>query len=67
LFANFFIKIEKLVVNCFLTLSFNLITLNFVNNKKLLKTTTTVFLKSFFVLIDRLVYSDDNKENQKNY
>jgi hypothetical protein len=50
LFANFFARIEKLVVDCFLTLSFNLVALDFANDEKLLKTTTTIFLKSFFVL-----------------
>jgi hypothetical protein len=52
LFANFFARVKKLVVDYLLTLSFNLVTLDFANNKKLLKTTTTIFLKSFFILID---------------
>ncbi len=55
LFANFFAKVEKLIVNYFLILSFNLITLDFANNKKLLKTIATTFLKSFFVLIDLFI------------
>ncbi len=52
LFANFFAKVKKFVVDYLLALSFNLVTLDFANNKKLLKITTTIFLKSFFVLID---------------
>ncbi len=32
LLVNFFARIEKLVVDCFLTLNFNLITLDFANN-----------------------------------
>jgi len=55
LFANFFAKIKNLVVDCLLTLSFNLVTLDFANNEKLLKTTTTIFLKSFFVLINLFI------------
>jgi hypothetical protein len=55
LFVNFFAKTKKLVVDCFLTLSFNLITLDFANNKKLLKITMTIFLKDFFVLIDLFI------------
>jgi len=51
LFASFFASLaKKLVVNLFLILSFNLVALDFANNKKLLETTTTIFLKSFFVL-----------------
>ncbi len=53
--VNFFAKAKKLVVNCLLTLSFNLVTLDFANDKRLLKTTTTIFLKSFFVLIDLFI------------
>jgi len=53
--VNFFAKTKKLVVDCFLTLSFNLITLDFANNKKLLKITMTIFLKDFFVLIDLFI------------
>ena len=53
--ANFFAKTKKLVVDCLLTLNFNLITLDFANDKKLLKTTMTIFLKSFFVLIDLFI------------
>ncbi len=55
MFANFFAKIKKLVVDYFLILSFNLVTLDFANNKRLLKTITIIFLKSFFVLIDLLI------------
>jgi len=55
LFANFFAKAKKLVVDYLLTLSFNLVTLDFVNDEKLLKTTTTIFLKSFFVLTSLLI------------
>jgi hypothetical protein len=55
LFANFFARIKKLVVNYLLILSFNLVTLDFANNKRLLKIITTIFLKSFFVLIDLLI------------
>jgi len=55
LLANFFAKTKKLVVDCLLTLNFNLITLDFANDKKLLKTTMTIFLKSFFVLIDLFI------------
>jgi len=55
LLANFFARAKKLVVNCFLTLSFNLVTLNFASNKRLLKTTTTIFLKSFFVLTNLFI------------
>ncbi len=55
LFANFFARIKKLVVNYLLILSFNLVTLDFANNKRLLKTITTIFLISFFVLIDLLI------------
>jgi len=51
-FANFFTKAKKLVVDLFLILSFNLVALDFVNDKKLLKITTITFLKNFFVLID---------------
>ncbi len=49
--ANFFAKTKKLVVDCLLTLNFNLVTLDFANDEKLLKTTMTIFLKDFFVLI----------------
>jgi len=75
LFANFFAKTKKLVVDCFLTLNFNLITLDFANNKKLLKIITTIFLKSFFVLIDLLIATttreirkiiDDNAKIKRN-
>ena len=55
MFANFFARIEKLVVDCFLTLGFNLMALGFANNKKLLKTTTTIFLKNFFDLTNLLI------------
>jgi len=55
LFANFFAKAKKLVINYFLILSFNLITLDFANNKKLLKTTIIIFLKNFFVLASLLI------------
>jgi len=55
LLANLFARAKKLVVNCFLILSFNLVTLNFANNKRLLKTTTTIFLKSFFVLTNLFI------------
>ncbi len=75
MFANFFAKTKKLVVDCFLTLNFNLITLDFANNKKLLKIITTIFLKSFFVLIDLLIATttreirkiiDDNAKIKRN-
>ncbi len=55
MFANFSARAKKLVVNCFLTLSFNLVTLDFANNEKLLKTTTTIFLKNFFDLTNLLI------------
>jgi len=55
LFANFFAKVEKLVIDYLLTLNFNLITLNFANNKRLLKTTIMIFLKSFFVLTNLFI------------
>jgi len=55
LLANFFAKIKKLVVDCFLTLSFNLVTLDFVDDEKSLKITMTIFLKNFFVLIDLFI------------
>jgi len=55
LFANFFARAKKLVVNCLLILSFNLITLDFANDERLLKTITTIFLKSFFVLTNLLI------------
>jgi len=55
LLANFFAKAKKLVVNCFLILSFNLVILDFANNKKLLKIAIAIFQKSFFVLIDLLI------------
>jgi len=45
LFASFFAKVEKFIINIFLILSSNLITLDFANSKKLLKITTTIFLK----------------------
>jgi len=46
---------KQIFINCFLILSFNLVVLDFANNKKLLKTIITIFLKSFFVLIDLLI------------
>jgi len=49
LLANFFARAKKFVVDCFLILSFNLVILDFANDETLLKT-TTIFLKSFFVL-----------------
>jgi len=55
LFANFFARIEKLVVDCSLTLSFNLIALDFANDKELLKITATIFLKNFFVLTNLFI------------
>jgi len=55
LFANFFAKIEKFVVNYFLTLNFNLVILDFANNEKLLKITTTIFLKSLFILTNLFI------------
>ena len=55
LFASFFARAKKLVVNVFLILSFNLVTLDFANCEKLLKMTTTIFLKSFLILIDLLI------------
>jgi hypothetical protein len=55
LLANFFAKVEKLVIDCLLTLNFNLITLNFANIKRLLKTTIMIFLKSFFVLTNLFI------------
>jgi hypothetical protein len=64
LLANFFARTKKLIVNLFLILSFNLIILDFVNNKRLLKTTTIVFLKNFFVLIDLLIVAT-RKKNQR--
>ncbi len=53
--ANFFAKAKKLVANIFLILSFNLVALDFANNKRLLKIITTIFLKSFLILIDLLI------------
>ena len=61
LFANFFARVKKLVVDCFLTLSFNLMTLDFANDEKSLKATTTIFLKSFFVLIGLLIATTTRK------
>jgi len=55
IFASFFAKVKKIVVDLFLILSFNLITLDFANDKKLLKTTITIFLKNFFVLTNLLI------------
>ncbi len=55
LFASFFTKIKKLVVDIFLILSFNLVTLDFANSKKLLKIITIIFLKTFLILIDLLI------------
>ncbi len=57
MFANFFARAKKLVVDCFLTLSFNLVILDFIDDERLLKTTTTttIFLKNFFVLVDLLI------------
>jgi len=75
LFANFFAKTKKLVVNYLLTLSFNLVTLDFVDDEKSLKTTTTIFLKSFFVLTGLLIATttreireiiDDDAKIEKN-
>jgi len=55
LLANFFAKAKKLVVNIFLISSFNLVALDFANYKRLLKIITTIFLKSFLILIDLLI------------
>jgi len=55
LFANFFARTRKLVVDYLLILSFNLITLDFANNERLLKTITTIFLKNLFVLTNLLI------------
>ncbi len=75
MFANFFAKTKKLVVNYLLTLSFNLVTLDFVDDEKSLKTTTTIFLKSFFVLTGLLIATttreireiiDDDAKIEKN-
>jgi len=55
LFANLSAKAKKLVIDHFLILSFNSITLDFANNKKLLKTTIIIFLKNFFVLASLLI------------
>jgi len=55
LLANFFARAKKFVVNYLLTLSFNLITLDFANDKRLLKAIITIFLKSFFVLTGLLI------------
>jgi hypothetical protein len=60
-FANFFAKVEKLIVNLFLILNFNLIILDFTNDKKLLKIITTIFLKNFFVLIDLFIATTTRK------
>jgi len=60
-FANFFAKVEKLIVNLFLILNFNLIILDFTNDKKLLKITITIFLKNFFVLIDLFIATTTRK------
>jgi len=67
LLANFFVKAKtkKLVVNLLLILSFNLIILDFIKSKKLLKATTTIFLKNFFVLTN-LFIAIATKKNQKN-
>jgi len=63
LLANFFAKIKKLVVNIFLILNFNLITLDFANCKRLLKTIIVIFLKSFLILIDLLIATTTTREN----
>ncbi len=52
--ADFFVEVEaeKLVVDLFLILSFNLVALDFVEGGRLLKAAAAIFLKSFFVLAD---------------
>ena len=65
LFTSFFAKAKKLVVDVFLNLSFNLVTLDFANCERLLKTTTTIFLKSFLFLIDLLI-ATTTRRNQEN-
>jgi len=67
IFASFFARVEKLIVNLFLILSFNLVTLDFVNDKKLLKTTITIFLKSFFVLTNLLIVVTNLVQNNVIY
>ncbi len=52
LLASFFAKTMKFVVNIFLILNFNLVTLDFANCERLLKTITIIFLKNFLILID---------------
>ncbi len=55
LLASFFAKTQKIIINIFLILSFNLVTLDFVNSKKLLKIIIAIFLKSFLILIDLFI------------
>jgi len=64
LLASFFARVENFVVNVFLILSFNLITLGFANDKRLLKATTIIFLKSFLILVDLLIVTT-TRENQE--
>jgi len=64
LLANFFARAKKLVINIFLILSFNLVTLDFVNCKKLLKTIAIIFLKNFLILINLLI-AITTRRNQK--
>jgi len=75
LLTNFFARTKKLVVNYILTLSFNLVTLDFANDERLSKTTTTIFLKSFFVPTSLLIATttkrikeviDNNAKIEKN-
>jgi len=64
LLASFFARAKKLVVDIFLILSFNLVTLDIANCEKLLKTTMTIFLKNFLILIDLLI-ATTTRRNQE--
>jgi len=64
LFASFFARVEKFIVDIFLILSFNLEILDFANCEKLLKIITTIFLKNFLILIDWLI-ATTTRENQE--
>jgi len=64
LFASFFARVEKFIVDIFLILSFNLVILYFANCEKLLKIITTIFLKNFLILIDWLI-ATTTRENQE--
>jgi hypothetical protein len=61
LLASFFAKTKKFVVNIFLILNFNLVTLDFANCERLLKNITTIFFKKL-LNFDRLIYSDNNEK-----